>query len=149
MKRVFVLAVFFLSACMSATPLSPVTAALGEEITLAPGQSATIADSGLSLTLVSVPGDQRCPLEVECTETGPVTVAISAQKDGTEPVEFTLQTFTDTDGRAPEGPFEGIRDRVEVGGYKIRVKAVLPHPLNFDDLIEPDEYRVSFVIEEK
>ncbi|MBI2332434.1 MAG: hypothetical protein HYU84_09810, partial [Chloroflexi bacterium] len=118
MKRLILTSIFFLAACLPATPPPPITAVVGEEFTLAPGQTVTIVDTGLTLTLVSVPGDERCPLEIECAETGPVTVALSAQKDAAEPVEFTLQAFTDTDGRVPEGPFEGIQDRVEIMGYE-------------------------------
>lgn len=140
---------FVVAACQSGTPAPPVSARLGEEFTLVPGQSGEIDEVGLTITLISVPGDQRCPLEVECAESGPVTVEISFQKDAGGLVEFTLQSFTDTNGQSPEGPFEGIQDRVEFEGFEIRVRGVLPHPVNFDDTIKPDEYQVLFLVEER
>lgn len=149
-RRLFLCFVLFVvAACQPATPIPPISVRLGEEFTLAPGQSGVIDDVGLTIILISVPADQRCPLEVECTESGPVTVEISLQKDATEPVEFSLQAFTDSNGQSPDGPFEGIQDRVEFAGFEIRVRSILPYPVNFDDSILPDGYRVSFVVEEK
>ena len=63
-----------------------------------------------------------------------------------EPVEFIMETFTGYDGRAPEGPFEGIQDRVEYEGYFIRIIGVLPYPSSLSAPIEASEYRVSFVV---
>lgn len=149
-KRLFLVFVLFVvTACQPATPIPSISVKLGEEFMLIPGQSGVIDEIGLTVTLIGVPGDRRCPLEVECSESGPVTVAITLHKDSEESSDFTLEVFTNSDGRAPEGPFEGIQDRMEFGGFEIQLKAVTPHPLNFDDLIEPDEYRVSFVVEEK
>ncbi|MBL8064214.1 MAG: hypothetical protein JNK32_14400 [Anaerolineales bacterium] len=136
-------------ACQPATPLPPVTAQMGGEFTLAPGETATLEGVGLSLTFKNVTNDGRCPLEVECAESGPVTLTISVQRGSSEPAEFVLMAFTDTDGRVPEGPFEGMQDRVEVEAFVIQVKAIFPFPLNFEDEIEAGEYRAAFVVLEK
>ena len=140
---------FVVVACQPETPAPPISARLGGEFTLAPGQSGVIDDVGLTITLISVPADQRCPLEVECTESGPVTVGISLQKDAAEPVEFSLQAFTDSNGQTPDGPFEGIQDRVEFEGFEIRVRGILPHPVSFEDPLKLEDYQVLFVVGEK
>ena len=146
MKRIPILFILTLAltACQSAP--SPITADLGTEFTLAPQQTATFAESGLTIRLVAVTGDARCPSGVECAISGPVTLQISVQAGASSPTEFLLQTFTDGDGRAPEGPFEGIQDRVEFDGYMIRVVAVLPYPEGFGGKVKAREYRVAFVV---
>ena len=146
MKRLFVLMIMFISACQPATPPTPISADLGAEFTLAPGMSATLTDEGLTVTLIHVTGDGRCPLDIECTESGPVSLTVAVEKAPGEYEEFALQTFTDNDGRAPEGPFQGIRDRVEMDGYFIRVMSVLPYPPEFEKTIKQGEYRVSFIV---
>lgn len=58
-KRILLLLSFLLTACQPVTPPPPITAGTGKEFTLAPGQMVTITDADLTLTLVSVPGDER------------------------------------------------------------------------------------------
>lgn len=137
----------FLAACQS-TPDS-IQAELNTEFILAPGQSANISATGLTLRLIGVTGDDRCPSGVECAMSGPVTVQISVEADSFSPAEIILQTFTGKDGRAPGGQFEGIQDRIEVGGFEIRLAAVLPYPQGFGASIKERDYRVSFVVTEK
>ena len=88
-------------------------------------------------------------LRAEIAATGPVTFTISVQEGSASPFEFVMRTFTNYDGRAPEGPFEGIQDRIEVGDYVIRVAGVLPHPEGFGDEIKPGEYRVTLIVTQK
>ena len=137
----------WLTACQPALP--PVTADVDAEFTLAPDQTATITNSGLTIRLVAVTGDDRCPIDVECYASGPVTFILSVEAGSAVPTEFVMRTFTGYDGRSPQGPFEGIQDRIEVGGYMIRVVGVLPHPEGFGDEIKPGEYRVTFVVTKK
>jgi hypothetical protein len=134
------------SACQSATPSPEVAANLDTEFSLAPTQSATVAGTDLRITFHSVPGDDRCPSEVECAASGPVTVSLSVQRGDEAPTDFTLQTFTDHQGRAPSVPFEGITNRVEVGGFLIRIVGVTPYPQNPSSKIEPSEYRVALLV---
>ena len=144
----FLWLVLLLTACQSATP-SPITAATGTEFTLAPDQTATFEGTDFSIRLVSITDDERCPSEIECAMSGPVSLSIAVQKDSETPVEFAMQTFTSNDGRAPDGPFEGIEDRIEYEGYIIQVKSVLPYPAKSFDEINDSEYRVSFLMTEK
>jgi hypothetical protein len=144
----FLWLVLLLTACQSATP-SPITAATGTEFTLAPDQTATFEGMDFSIRLVGITDDERCPSEIECAMSGPVSLTISVQKDSESPVEYALQTFTSNDGRAPEGHFEGIQDNIEHEGYIVQVKSVLPYPVLSFDEIKDSEYQVSFLVAEK
>ena len=135
----------FVSACQ-ATPPSPVAAKVDAEFTLAPDQSAAVEGTDLTITFRSVPGDDRCPSEVECAASGPVDVLLSVQKGGEESRDFNLQTFTDHKGIAPSVPFDGLTNPIEVGGYLIRIAGVTPYPTNPEITIEPSDYRVTLIV---
>ena len=141
--------IFVLSACQAATPPAAVTAPVDTEFTLVPGQSATIADTDITVTFNSVPGDDRCPIEVECAASGPVTVSLSVKQADEPATELTLQTFTDQGGRAPDREFEGIEDRVEVGDYRIRIIGVLPYPTDPSVKIKQSEYQATLLVSSK
>jgi hypothetical protein len=123
-----------------------ITAPLNTECTLSPGQSAAIADTNLTITLNSVVSDNRCPSEVECVASGEVTVSLSLQEANEAPTEATLQTFTDQDGRAPAGPFEGIQNSMETGDYVVNMVGVLPYPTNSTADIKAADYQVTFMV---
>ena len=149
MKLVALLSLLLvLTACQPATP-APITGTLDSEFTLAPNQIVTIENTDLSIRLIGIAGDQRCPSEIECAMSGPVSLSIAVQKDSDPAADFALETFTSNNGRAPDGPFEGIADRVEYEGYLIQVKGVLPYPARSADEIQASEYRVSFLVTEE
>jgi hypothetical protein len=140
-----------LTACQSAgtTAPSPGTAGLNTEVTLAPGQSAAVTGTDLTVTFHSIVSDDRCPSDVECAASGPVTVSLSVQQGDEAPNEFTLQTFTDLDGRSPNVQFEGITNRTEVGDYVIQLAGVTPYPTSPSTPIEASAYRVALLISNK
>jgi len=107
---------------------------------------ATITDAGLTIRLISVLNDGRCPSDVECTESGPVQISLSIQKDNGAAKDLVMQTFTDNDGRSPAMEFEGITDRIVYEGYLMRIVGVLPYPENLSTSIRQNDYRVSFVV---
>ena len=149
MKKIALAVLFILfTGCSSATP-APITTTLGTEFTLAPDQTATITDASLIIRLIGVGGDERCPSEIECAMSGPVTLSLSAQLGNANPTNIDLQVFTGNDGRAPDMQFQGIKDRAEYEGYMIRVTGVLPYPVNRTNLIKDSDYRVTFVINKK
>lgn len=147
MKNVtsILLSILFLAACRTATP-APITSIVDAEFTLAPGQIATIENTNLVIHLIGITNDERCPSEIECAISGPVSLSIAVQRSIDTSVEFDLQTFTSNDGRAPDGAFEGIEDRIEYQGYLIQVKSVLPYPAKAFDEIKDSEYRVIFIV---
>jgi hypothetical protein len=139
----------FLLGCqlfVPATPPPPLTASMGTEFTLAPGQSALIEEAGLTLKLIAVSSDERCPSEIECFASGPVTFSVSAQKDSGEATDLVLQTFTSNDGMAPTMEFEGIQSQTLFEGYRIKVTSVLPYPARSKSEIADADYRVSFMV---
>ena len=142
----FIILTIMLIACQSATPLLPVTATEGTEFTLAPDQTATITNIGLTIRLIGVASDERCPSEIECAASGPVSMSLSVQMGDGNPTNINLQTFTSSDGHAPDMQFEGIEDRVVFEGYLIRVVGVLPYPTNLTDTIKDSEYQVMLTV---
>ncbi len=145
-KQFFLLFAFFLTACTTASLPAPIQANVGEEFTLAPGQSVAILESNLTMTLLSIPSDGRCPLEIECAESGPVTVVVTVQLGSSAAQEFVFQTFTDNSGNVPEIDFQGMQTSIEVGDVVIRVSKVLPFPKISAAEIKPAEYLVSFLL---
>jgi hypothetical protein len=144
-----ILSIILLMACRlvtPATPLPPVDATIDTEFMLAPDQVATISGIGLTIKLISVTGDQRCPSELECAVSGPVSVSLTVQMGNGEPINMDLQTFTDNNGRAPSMEFEGIKDRMVYEGYLIRVVGVLPYPQKSMPEIKDAEYHVTLVV---
>ncbi|MBE0670282.1 MAG: hypothetical protein IH588_06825 [Anaerolineales bacterium] len=148
-NRLFILLILpaiILTSCQAPLPPPPITAAVNEDFILRPGQSAAIDSTDLTIQLIAISGDERCPLKIECAMSGPVTLTIFIQKGDDEPAKFNLQTFTDNTGRAPEMSFEGIQDRVEYEGYVFRIKSVMPYPVDSMREIRDSDYRVSFVV---
>jgi len=138
--------VLFLTGCGSATAAPVVTATLGKEFTLAPDQTATITATKLTIRLIGVGGDQRCPSEIECAISGPVSVSLSAQIGDQVATNIDLQAFTGDDGRAPDMQFQGIQDRAIYAGYLIRIVGALPYPAKSFNEIKASDYRVSVLV---
>jgi hypothetical protein len=138
-----------LAACRSAKPSPSVTAEIDNEFILAPNQSVAITSTDLTINFNSVLSDDRCPSEVECVASGPVTVSLSIQQDNNSPIDFILQTFTDQNGRSPNVQFEGVTNRAEVGDYLIRIAGVTPYPEDPTVKLEPSEYRLVLVVSKK
>lgn len=139
---------WILAACQPGTPFPQVTATLNNEFTLATGQSVSVKKTDLTITFHAVLSDERCPREIECAASGPVTVSLSIQQDGDTPAMISLQAFTDQEGRAPGDSFEGIEDRIEIGGYLIQVVGVLPYPRNLSG-IKASDYQATFMVIQK
>jgi len=142
----FIILIAMLMACQTVTPLPAVTTARDAEFTLAPDQTAMIDGTSLTIRLIGVGGDQRCPSEIECAISGPVSISLSVQTGSGDPTSIDLQTFTDNNGRAPDIQFEGINDRATHEGYLIRVLGVLPYPVKPASPIKSSEYRVTLIV---
>ena len=135
-----------LAACQTTpAPSQPPVANLTvhAELPLAPGQSAAVTNTDLTITFHSIVSDERCPSESECLTSGPVTVSLSIQQGDNPATGFTLQTFTDENGRSPNVQFEGITNRAEVGEYLVQIASVTPYPEERSTPIEPAEYRLT------
>jgi hypothetical protein len=143
---IFIFLTVTLTACQTATPLLPVTAAKDVEFSLAEHQTAIITDTGLTIHLIGMAGDERCPSEIECAISGPVSISLSVQQNNGNPTNINLQTFTDNSGRAPGGQFEGINNRTTYEGYSIQVMGVTPYPARPSNPIKSSDYRVILIV---
>jgi hypothetical protein len=134
-----------LTGCQAGTPES-ITATVDSEVTLSVGQTVSWTDANLSITLLEILSDERCPSEIECAASGPVALRLSIRnKDGLV-MEEVLQTFTDSHGLAPVMEFEGIKSSTNVDEYQIRILGVSPYPKKRFDSIKPSEYRVTLKV---
>ena len=89
-----------LLAC--STPAGP---KLGDQFTLAVGQSATIADLGLWMRFIQVTQDSRCPTQVACVWAGDAAVIIEVAPLNGDSKEDTLHTTLEPQS-IPLGPAE-------------------------------------------
>lgn len=139
------LLLFLLTACQAAIP-QPTTASRDTDFTLSMGQSVSITDANIAITFISVSNDERCPSEIECAASGPVTINLSIQDQHGVVSEQTLQTFTDYKGLAPMMEFEGIKSSVLVNDHQIKVIGVLPYPKDRFSSIKDSEYILTLKV---
>ena len=98
--------VLTLAALPGCRGASAANVSLGQEFSLAIGQSAAIESEGLTLKFVRVVGDSRCPEGVECFWQGEVSCEVSVTYSGSsyqmvltqpgltsEPASKTFQQF--------------------------------------------------------
>ena len=135
-------------ACQASIP-PDITAGVDNEFILAPGQSADVTDADLTLTFHSVVGDDRCPSEVECAASGPVTVSLSIQQGNEMPTDVTLQTFTDQNGRSSVVEFEGVTNHIEIGEYQVQILGVTPYPQDPAIQMDPADYQLTLLVTNK
>ena len=147
MKTILLLAclsaVCILAACQNSSPL--IDTNVNREFSLTPGQSASVRRADLTITFNYVLSDDRCPIEIECAASGPVTVSLTVQQGDAVPFGLALETLTDQEGRSPGSPMEGIRNEAEVGDYVIRLLGVLPYPRNLSG-IKASDYQATFIV---
>ena len=106
----------FLAACASGganAPSSP-TAALNEEFTLAPGQTATVNGANLRLTFERVREDSRCPTGVTCIWEGDAVVVLKVKVEASETTrEVHTQGGSSRSRNAPAGDYMVTLVRLE------------------------------------
>jgi hypothetical protein len=150
LKRLAFLAVccLMLAACQSDTqptntpvPQSEsIDAGLDEPFTLSVGESVTLADTALTLTFEMVERDGRCPSAVDCAESGPVVVIISAVQGTEQPTTFTMNPdpqLAQLSGMPP--------NKMMYQGYEIELTAVNPYPEQPEDLLNLP-YTVTLIV---
>ena len=128
----FFVAVFCLlavTACDLWSPTEP--APVNAELTLAPGQTSSVADTDLAITFEEVAGDNRCPGDALCIQGGSATVRIQVKGPGSASSRYNLETGT----MAP------VRHRE----YKVELLELSPYPFSSRPF-DPSEYRVRLRI---
>jgi len=133
MKRllIFPVLLIFLFGCFQPAQK---TAALNEEFTLKIGETASIPSEGLSITLVDVPEDSRCPTDVVCVWAGRTTVTLQVKKDGNDLGGFNATTQPGAEGTA-----------AAISGYLIRISGISPSPVS-TTAIQKSDYLVTMVV---
>jgi len=102
------------------------TAPLDLEVTLAPGETASIENAGMAVRFTSVRSDSRCPADVRCIQAGSAVVRITVVR-GPTGRDYELQT-----GGAP------VRD----DDVTIALADLRPYP-HSARAIDPTEYRAT------
>jgi hypothetical protein len=117
-------------------PPAAQTAQAGAPVVLAPGQTAHLADAGLTLHFESVRSDDRCPKQVACEWEGEARLALTAQAGDGPARPFELSTYA----------YSG-QDTWLYTGYVIRLVEVAPYPETPEQPIAADAYRATLQVE--
>jgi len=104
---------------------------LGQAFTLAPGESAKIRGTSLSLQFLRVSSDSRCPADVVCVQAGDAIVHVRAA--GTVTADYELHT--------PGQP----RAVVTPIGLRTELTQLQPYPLS-GRTIPSGDYRATLVV---
>ncbi|MCC7185171.1 MAG: hypothetical protein IT185_02935 [Acidobacteria bacterium] len=127
MRRVSTFVCTVLTLAAAAACSSSPTAPVNSTFTLAPGQSNTVGV--VTVKLVGVTEDTRCPLNALCIQVGDAHVALEVSAPGTRR-EVELQLLNPTN-RA-----------TQVRGYTVEVADVTPYPYTVVPT-QPGDYRVT------
>jgi hypothetical protein len=114
------------TACASASPIAP--APLSREITLAPGQTATVGGAAIAVRFEGVSGDSRCPADALCILGGDAAVRIQVV-----PATGTAQAYT---------LHTGDMRPVTHGDLTIALVQLAPYPFSATP-IDPADYRAT------
>jgi hypothetical protein len=110
-----------------------VNASLGQEFTLAVGQTASISNEQLKIKFVQVIGDSRCPAGVECFWQGEATCKL----------EITYHDATDTKVLTQPGLTQGPW-YADYGDFRIQFN-LQPYPEERKQIAEKD-YRLKMAV---
>ena len=132
-QRLLITLLPLLSGCADSPTKPTRQVVLGEEFVLAPGESAGIGSTKLTVAFDGVSGDSRCPVDAVCVWEGDATVAVSVRQSSGERTALELHTAS---GSAQEKPY---------GGYLIRLLALTPQPRQGVPIPTAD-YRARFEV---
>jgi hypothetical protein len=150
MLKTFILAFFFLLACITFQPVpsptpppipevletpTPISISLDQPFQLRVGQRGVLGTGELTVELQTILRDWRCPIEVECSEAGAVDLALYAWLTGLEPTRFELST----------NPMMH-QALIPYDVYEIRLLAIIPHPKTIAETIPMEDYLVTFAV---
>jgi hypothetical protein len=123
------------------SPISPTTnddsslPTLDSQFYLKIGQTTTVKSENITVKLLEVTGDSRCPSDVVCIWAGQVSLVVNATKNGENLGDVTLTLGF-------SNPDLSVKN---VGGYYIKVIAVNPYPVSTHK-IEQSEYIATLVV---
>ena len=134
---VFVLGMLALvvAGCSSgpaATP-TPSGVALGQSFQLEVGQSQSISGEDLSLKLVAITADSRCPIGAECIQAGQAVAQVQVTSKGQVSTRELVET----------GLTQSMTT-AEMGTYHLAFQ-ILPYP-EVGKTIKPSDYRLVLTV---
>jgi hypothetical protein len=106
---------------------------IDERFTLAPGETARVSSTDVTLTFVDVQGDSRCPADAICIQGGDAVVRVRAS--GGSRTE-TLELHTGDSSRAS----------AQYQGYKVALTELQPYPFSSRPPIGAGDYRATLVV---
>lgn len=122
------------TATPASSPSLPVSIALDESFRLRAGQQGELESAGLTIQFQTVLNETRCPSQVNCAEAGNATVVIDVWLTDLEPTRFELNVN-------PPGNQDVIYE-----AYQIRLLKLDPYPELIDQVIPPEDYRATLVV---
>lgn len=114
-----------LAGCQGGS-LTGIDKELGDPFGLRIGETAVLDDGGITLALLDIPEDSRCPVNVVCVWQGNARLAMRATVGG-EAHRFALNTAIGV-----VGPGEAV-----VGGYLVELLEVDPRPVAGEPIPRP------------
>jgi hypothetical protein len=130
MRRLSTILFTVLTLAAAAACTSSPTAPVNSTFTLAPGESQTVGT--ISVKLVGVTEDTRCPINAMCIQVGDAYVALEVSAPGTRR-ELELQLLNPTNRST------------QLRGYTIQVEEVTPYPYTIEPP-RPRDYRVTLSV---
>jgi hypothetical protein len=121
-----------MTGCDEQLPLAP-SVALGDEFTLAPGETATVRGAAVDVQFTGVSADSRCPADVVCIQLGEAVVQIRVRDAGAW-TDYELRTGN------PQRGFIRHRSR------RVELRLLQPYPFS-NRQIAPGEYRATLAVE--
>jgi hypothetical protein len=109
-------------------------AVTGMEVMVGMGQSAAVAETGLTVTLLEVTEDSRCPSDAICIQPGQATVLVMVEQNGEELGELSL---TLAGGQASSAE--------TLEGYDFWLGRLDPYPVSTAE-IDPQDYVAHIVV---
>jgi len=109
--------------------------ALGSQFDLKVDQATKLKSEDISVKLLNVTNDSRCPSDVVCVWAGQVSVTLNITENGKNLGDVTLTLGV-------SNPDLAVKN---IGDYSVKVIAVNPYPISTHK-IEPSEYIVTLVV---
>ena len=110
---------------------------LGDEFSLTLGEKTSIPSGDLTLQLLGVPVDDRCPTQVECEYTGQAIVEIEIVKANRDSVLLEFNT-----NPMPDINLQSIAEF----GYMFELVRLDPYPEHIANPIRAEDYRAVMVV---
>jgi hypothetical protein len=121
-----VVCLLLVTGCFLDSPTDP--GPIDQQVTLAPGQSDSIAGTNLSLKFIGVTGDNRCPADVVCILGGSATVRVQVSTGSAASREVTFET--------------GELKPVTYDSWTLELVQLQPYPFS-SRTIQPEDYRAT------